>query len=108
MTPSALSPVSPVSPASPVSAIGQPVDRSIIAALHLPDLSVARHTSMAYLEDYALANAGVFAAAGVPSLMLQDQTRQNGPATAATVALMAALGRLLRSTYAAIDRKSVV
>ena len=100
MTPSALSPVSPASAASP---IGQPVDRSIIAALHLPDLSVARHTSMAYLEDYVLANAGVFAAAGVPSLMLQDQTRQNGPATAATVALMAALGRLLRSTYAALD-----
>ena len=63
-----------------------PVDRTIIAALHLPDLAVARQTSLAYLEDYVLANAAVFAKAGVPSLMLQDQTRQNGLASPATVA----------------------
>ena len=80
-----------------------PVDRTIIAALHLPDLAVARQTSLAYLEDYVLANAAVFAEAGVPSLMLQDQTRQNGPAAPATVALMAALGSLLRRTHPAID-----
>ncbi len=80
-----------------------PVDRTIIAALHLPDLAVARQTSLAYLEDYVLANAAVFAKAGVPSLMLQDQTRQNGLASPATVALMAALGSLLRRTYPAID-----
>jgi len=79
------------------------VDRRIIAALHLPDLAVARHTSTAYLEDYVLANAAVFAQAGVPSLMLQDQTRQNGPASASTIALMAALGGLLRRTYPALD-----
>ena len=76
---------------------------AIIAALHLPDLSVARQTSMAYLEDYVLANAGVFVDAGFPSLILQDQTRQVGPATPATVALMAALGRLLRKEFPAID-----
>ena len=79
------------------------VDRHIIAALHLPDLAVARHTSTAYLEDYVLANAAVFAQAGVPSLMLQDQTRQPGAASPATVALMASLGRLLRQTYPAMD-----
>lgn len=89
-----------MNPAQPSST---PVDRTIIAALHLPDLAVARQTSMAYLEDYVLANAAVFAKAGVPSLMLQDQTRQNGPATPSTVALMAALGSLLRRTYPAID-----
>ena len=91
-----------MTPTSPAP-VRPPADRTIIAALHLPDLSVARHTSFAYLEDYVLANAGVFAAAGIASVMLQDQTRQTGPATSATVALMAALGRLLRSTYAAMD-----
>lgn len=79
------------------------VDRRIIAALHLPDLAVARDTSMAYLEDYVLANAAVFAQAGVPSMMLQDQTRQNGPAAPSTVALMAALGRLVRHNFPAMD-----
>ena len=79
---------------------GQP---AIIAALHLPDLSVARHISMAYLEDYVLTNTAVFANAGVPSLMLQDQTRQTGPATAVTIALMGALGRLVRKEFPAID-----
>jgi predicted TIM-barrel enzyme len=80
-----------------------PVDRTIIAALHLPDLAVARQTSTAYLEDYVLANAAVFAQAGVPSLMLQDQTRQNGPAAPSTVALMAALGGLIRRAHPAMD-----
>ena len=81
----------------------QAVDRTIIAALHLPDLAVARHLSIAYLEDYVLANAAVFAKAGVPSLMLQDQTRQNGPAAPSTVALMGALGSLVRRTFPAMD-----
>ena len=81
----------------------QAVDRTIIAALHLPDLAVARHLSLAYLEDYVLANAAVFAKAGVPSLMLQDQTRQNGPAAPSTVALMGALGSLVRRTFPAMD-----
>jgi len=80
-----------------------PIDYPIIAALHLPDLAVARHTSMAYLEDYTLANAAIFAAAQVPAMMLQDQTRQAGPATAATVAQMAALGRLLRKEFPAMQ-----
>jgi hypothetical protein len=84
------------------------LDRTVIAALHLPDLAVARQTSMAYLEDYVLANAAVFAEAGVPSLMLQDQTRQGGPATPATVALMAALGRLLRHTHPTMDLGIIV
>lgn len=85
------------------SSLPSRVDRTIIAALHLPDLAVARDTSMAYLEDYVLANAAVFAKAGVPSLMLQDQTRQSGPAAPSTVALMAALGRLVRQNFPALD-----
>lgn len=72
---------------------------AIIVALHLPDLGVARETSMAFLEDFVLANAAVFAEAGVPAIMLQDQTRQVGPATPVTVAVMSALGRLLRREF---------
>ena len=79
------------------------LDRTVIAALHLPDLAVARATSMGYLEDYVMANAAVFAKAGVPSLMLQDQTRQLGLATPSTVATMAALGRLIRQNFPTMD-----
>ena len=63
---------------------------------------------MAYLEDYVLANARVFADAGVPSMMLQDQTRQIGPAVPATVALMAALGRLVRKEFPAMELGIIV
>jgi uncharacterized protein len=75
----------------------------IIAALHLPDLSVARESSMVFLEDYVLTNATVFAQAGMPALMLQDQTRQVGPASTATIAIMAALGRLISKEFPAME-----
>ena len=78
---------------------GQP---SVVAALHLPNLAVA-HTSMAYLEDFALANMAVFAGAGVPAVMLQDQTRAVGPASPASVAILAALGRLIRQAFPEVD-----
>lgn len=68
----------------------------VIAALHLPDFALSRHRSMAFLEDYAVANARIFADAGVPWLKLQDQTRTDGPATADTLAMTAAIARLLR------------
>lgn len=68
----------------------------IVAALHLPDLSVRRDASMAFLEDYVLANTKVFLDAGIHRIMLQDQTRQKGPATAETIAVTAALGRAMK------------
>lgn len=71
----------------------------IIGALHLPDLSVKRTTSVAWLEDYVVENARVFAEAGFPALMLQDQTRTPAAAETSTVALMGALGRLLRREF---------
>ena len=73
-----------------------------IGALHLPDLSVARATSVAWLEDYALANARVFAEAGFPALMLQDQTRTHAEAAAVTIALVAAIGRTIRREFPAM------
>jgi uncharacterized protein len=74
----------------------------VIAALHLPDPVKQPGLSMAYLEDYVLANAGVFATAGIPAIKLQDQMRSTGPASAATIATMAALGRLLKHEYPTI------
>lgn len=74
----------------------------VIAALHLPDFAQNRYRSLAWLEDYAIANARVFAEAGVPWIKLQDQTRTDGPAAPDTLALMAALGRLIRAEVPAL------
>ncbi len=75
----------------------------IIAALHLPDPVREPGLSMRYLEDYVLANARIFAAAGIPAIKLQDQTRCAGPASIHTIATMASLGRLLRQEYPHIE-----
>jgi hypothetical protein len=71
----------------------------IVAALHLPDLAVARETGMAALEDYVLTNAAVFVEAGIRSIMLQDMTRVPDAAAPDSVAVMAALGSLLRARF---------
>lgn len=68
----------------------------VVAALHLPDFGARRH-SVAFLEDYAIANARVFAQAGIPFVKLQDQTRTDGPAASDTIALMAAIARRVRA-----------
>lgn len=74
----------------------------VIAALHLPDPIAAGRRSMAWLEDYVLTNARVFSEAGIPAVKLQDQTRETGPAATTTVAVMAALGRLVRHEFPAL------
>jgi len=74
----------------------------VIAALHLPDPVREEGRSIAWLEDYVLTNAGVFADAGIPAIKLQDQTRASGPASIETIATMAALGRLLRREHPGI------
>jgi predicted TIM-barrel enzyme len=71
----------------------------VIAALHLPDFARNRHRSTAWLEDYALTNARVFADAGVPWIKVQDQTRTDGAAAADTLALMAAVTRVIRAEF---------
>lgn len=70
---------------------------AVIAALHLPDFAQSRHRSVAWYEDYAIANARVFAEAGVPWIKLQDQTRTAGSVAPDTLAMMASLGRLIRA-----------
>ncbi|MGZ2257114.1 BtpA/SgcQ family protein [Roseobacter sp. A03A-229] len=73
--------------------------KPIIAALHLPDFRLNRDRSQAWYEEYAIANARVFAEAAVPWIKLQDQTRTTGPAGSETVARMAALARLIRAEF---------
>jgi predicted TIM-barrel enzyme len=74
-------------------------DPAIVAVLHLPDFAFAWDGSMARLEDYVLTNAAVFAEAGIPALMIQDQTRETGAADPRTIAIMSALGSLVRRTH---------
>jgi predicted TIM-barrel enzyme len=71
----------------------------VIGALHLPDLAVARQMTVPELERYVLGNAAPFVEGGMQALMLQDQTRVPAEAAPDTLALMAALGRLLRGTF---------
>ena len=71
--------------------------KPVIAALHLPDFALNRHRSVAWYEDYAVANARVFAQAGIPWIKLQDQTKTAGAAASDTLALMSAIGRLIRA-----------
>lgn len=69
----------------------------VIAALHVPDYAQSRHLSVAWYEDYVVTNAKVFAAAGVPWIKLQDQTKTESDAAPDTLALTASLARLLRA-----------
>lgn len=71
----------------------------VIAALHLPDLAVARGTPMRRLRDHVLRNAEVFAEAGLPAILLQDETRATGAASAESVAVTAVLGRDIRVAF---------
>jgi predicted TIM-barrel enzyme len=83
-------------------------DPLIVAALHLPDLAVARGTSMAFLEDYVLTNTQVFVEAGIRRIMLQDQTRQVGRATPETIAVTSALGRAMKLRFPDISLGIIV
>jgi uncharacterized protein len=78
----------------------------VIAALHLPPLT--REVSMAWLEDYVAANARVFAEAGVPYVILQDQTREAGLMAPASLAVTAALARFLRAAAPTIGLGIIV
>jgi predicted TIM-barrel enzyme len=69
----------------------------VIAALHLPDFALSRHLPMSWYEDYVVANARVFAEAGIPWIKLQDQTKTEGGAAPDTLAMMASLARRLRA-----------
>lgn len=73
----------------------------VVGALHLPDFR-ADTRNLARLEDHLLTNLRAFAEGGVPAVMIQDQTREAGPAATETVAIMAALVRLARREFPAL------
>lgn len=72
---------------------------NVIAALHVPALRRGKSISLAWLEDYVMQNMGVFAQAGVPAVILQDQTQTTTGAKPEISAVMSALGRLIRKEY---------
>jgi predicted TIM-barrel enzyme len=80
----------------------------VVGALHLPDLRARRALTMAELERFLLVNVEAFAAGGIPALMIQDQTREPGPAGSETIAIMAALVRLARREFPALSYGVIV
>lgn len=80
----------------------------LIGALHLPDLSVRRHLTPTYLEEYSIANAEAFVNGGIHRLILQDQTCQVGAASAETIAITAAIARTLKRTFSALSLGIIV
>ncbi len=75
----------------------------VIAALHLPPFTVGKLPSMALLEDYLLQNLAVFAAGGIPAVILQDETLNSGRARPEILTIMASLGRLAHREYPQVE-----
>lgn len=72
----------------------------VIAALHLPELGPGhKPLSMGWLEDYVLQNLAVFAAGGVPAVILQEETLNPGLARPENIAVLTALARMARYEY---------
>jgi predicted TIM-barrel enzyme len=86
----------------------RPGKRLLIAALHLPDLSVRRDLGRAFLEDYTLANTEELVAGGMDHIILQDQTRQIGAAAPETIAITASLGRSMKLAHPQISLGIIV
>jgi predicted TIM-barrel enzyme len=69
----------------------------IIGAVHLPFYGRCNPaTSMAQLEEYVIANCRVFFDNGIDTLYIQDENMSPGKATEETIAVTAALGRLVK------------
>jgi predicted TIM-barrel enzyme len=75
----------------------------VIAALHLPPFTPGKLPSMALLEDYALQNLAVFAAGGIPAVILQDETLNAGRARPEVLTMMSSLGRLARTEFPQVE-----
>lgn len=75
----------------------------VIAALHLPVYPRGNMPSMSQIEDYALSNMATFAVGGMPAVILQDETPSPERARPETLTMMAALARLLKKEYPAIE-----
>jgi uncharacterized protein len=75
----------------------------VISALHLPPLYARNDYSIARLEDYVLKNIEVFVKGGIPAVILQDETMSDSTARPETIAVMSALGSLIRHEFPVLD-----
>ncbi len=80
----------------------------IIVALHLPEPQGKKPLPMSYLEDFVYQNMLVFKKGGVPAVKLQDQTPTNGTTRPETIAIMSALGKMIRTEFPEIDLGIIV
>jgi uncharacterized protein len=71
----------------------------VIAALHLPRLLLGDTVSRARLEDYTIKNMEQFVKGGIPGVILQDKSVSHAEARPETIAIMSALGRLVRYEF---------
>lgn len=76
----------------------------IIGAVHLPLYGAwDPRRSIPEIEEYALANCGVFYQNGIRALYIQDENPEAGPAAPETIALLASLGRLIKKEYPGLE-----
>ena len=80
----------------------------IIVALHLPEPTHGKMPPMSYLEDYVYQNMTVFEKGGIPAVILQDETSNTGKTRPETIAMMAALGRMIRENFPKIELGIIV
>ncbi|MDF2797300.1 MAG: btpA family protein [Devosia sp.] len=62
-------------------------------------MRVGARRSMGWYEDFLFSNAAIFVEAGIRSIKVQDETREDGAAAIETVARMSALGRAFRAQF---------
>lgn len=75
----------------------------IVGAVHLPFYGrCGPKTTMAQLEDYVVPNCRVFFDNGIDTLYIQDENMSQGGATEETIAVTAALGRLVKREIPAL------
>ena len=81
----------------------------IIGAVHLPLYGAwDPRRSIGEIEEYVLANCGVFYNNGIRALYIQDENPETGPAAPETIALLSSLGRLLKKEYPELELGIVV
>ncbi len=72
----------------------------IITALHLPEFRLGRQPApMAWLEDYVYQNMSIFHQAGVPAVILQEETLNVSTARPENIAALAVLARLAHQEF---------
>ena len=71
----------------------------IISALHFPSFRLGSKYSMSWLEDYVLNNLSVFSKGGMPAVILQDETYNEGRARPETLTVMASVSRLAKREF---------